>query len=258
MPPSVYGGVAAIEIAETIPGDARACHLELHAGVDASRYGPLAEGLSGLSAQRADSPAAEQLAGTPIVVDTVPLGNEEGSPRLRLQRDVRAFFQGNRFLLEPFVRHVASLVPAGPVLDLYAGVGLFGLALAALGRGPVTLVEGDPIGGADLAANARPLAESVHVHRLSVEDYLRAAGRCAPGTTAIVDPPRTGMSRDALVGLIDAQPSRIVYVSCDVATLARDTRLLLEAGFELGDITGVDLFPNTAHVESVVRFHRAN
>jgi 23S rRNA (uracil1939-C5)-methyltransferase len=64
------------------------------------------------------------------------------------------------------------------------------------------------------------------------------------------------MSKDALAGTIAAAPRRIVYVSCDVATLARDTRTLLDAGYALEQITGIDLFPNTAHVESVALFTR--
>jgi tRNA/tmRNA/rRNA uracil-C5-methylase (TrmA/RlmC/RlmD family) len=64
-----------------------------------------------------------------------------------LRRDVRSFFQGNRFLIEPLVRHLLDAVPDSPVVDLYAGVGLFGLSLAGRGHG-VTLVEGDPVSGA--------------------------------------------------------------------------------------------------------------
>jgi tRNA/tmRNA/rRNA uracil-C5-methylase (TrmA/RlmC/RlmD family) len=69
--------------------------------------------------------------------------------------------------------------------------------------------------------------------------------------TVIVDPPRTGISKDAITHLIRLQPSRLVYISCDVATLARDTRALHDAGYSLADLSGVDLFPNTAHVESI-------
>ena len=64
------------------------------------------------------------------------------------------------------------------------------------------------------------------------------------------------MTREALAGAIGLQPSSIVYVSCDVATFARDTRTLIDAGYELRRLTGLDLFPNTAHVESVALFSR--
>ena len=78
----------------------------------------------------------------------------------------------------------------------------------------------------------------------------------ADAATYIVDPPRTGMSKEAIGGVVDRRPARIVYVSCDIATLARDTRTLLDAGYELGGVTGFDLFPNTALIESVATFAR--
>lgn len=240
-------GLAGVEIGENVAGDQRACHLDLHPGADAAGYAGLAEGLIGLSAGRADRADIERLAGTPVISDTIGA--------LALRRDVRAFFQGNRFLLERLVHHVLALIPAGPVVDLYAGVGLFGLSLAAAGREGVTVVEGDPVSGADLQANAEPFGSRVRVERRSVEAFLASRGRTA-AATVIVDPPRTGLSRDAVTGVIHANPTAIVYVSCDVATLARDARILLDAGYTLGSLTGIDLFPNTAHVETVAVFGR--
>jgi 23S rRNA (uracil1939-C5)-methyltransferase len=75
-------------------------------------------------------------------------------------------------------------------------------------------------------------------------------------SSAIVDPPRTGMTRDALDGAIGLRVPRLVYVSCDVATLARDARLLVDAGYRLRSLDAFDLFPDTAHVESVALFER--
>jgi tRNA/tmRNA/rRNA uracil-C5-methylase (TrmA/RlmC/RlmD family) len=150
---------------------------------------------------------------------------------------------------------VLALVPPGPVVDLYAGVGLFGLSVAATGAADITLVEGDPVSGADLEGNAAPFSDRVYVRRTSVEEWLRALAR-PDVATFIVDPPRTGMSREALTGIIAQKPERVVYVSCDVATLARDVRTFLDAGFELGPLTGFDLFPNTAHVETVAVLDR--
>jgi len=249
-------GLAGIELGETIAGDQRACHLELHAGIDEERFRVLGRGLTGLSAERTDRRGVTLLTGDTTLTDTIrPRDDAATAPTVRLGRDVRAFFQGNRFLLEPLVRHVVSRVPPAPVVDLYAGVGLFGLSCAANGATPVMLVEGDLISGADLQRNAESFGDSVCVERRSVEAFLRSA-RFAPETTVIVDPPRTGMSRDAVHGIIRGGPRRIIYVSCDVATLARDARLIVDAGYELQEVSGMDLFPNTAHVETIALFAR--
>jgi 23S rRNA (uracil1939-C5)-methyltransferase len=243
-------GLISIEIAENMSATERACHLELEPGSDANACAVLAtEAVTGLSAQVLDRRAVETLSGVAAVSDSIGA--------LQLRRDARAFFQGNRFLLEPLVQRVASLVPEGPVVDLYAGVGLFGLWFAATRAGEVTLVEGDAISGHNLEENARPYGDRARVVRTSVEDFL---GRDAAPTdrTFIVDPPRTGMSPDAVRTIVRAKPPRIVYVSCDVATLARDARVLVDADYSLGEISAVDLFPNTAHVETVVVFESMN
>jgi len=261
------GGLVGVEVAENVNGDQRVCHLHLAEGIDATPFSRLADGglLTGLSAERADREGVEQLMGVPHVSDVLTTQGVGVELTVQLRHDVRAFFQGNRFLLEPLVRHVVGLVQPGPVLDLYAGVGLFGLALAASGRDVVTLVEGDPVSGDDLASNAAPFGARVRVDKRSVERYLLEADVSAsgdtPGTTpavhastVIVDPPRTGMSKAALQRLVRARPVHIVYVSCDIATLSRDTRTLLDSGYALDGVTGVDLFPNTAQVETVTSF----
>jgi 23S rRNA (uracil1939-C5)-methyltransferase len=233
-------GLLAIEIAENIPADQRACRLELAEGEKRARYAPVAD----LAIRE--------------VEDLLHVTDGDSGSVLRLQRDVRSFFQGNRFLLVPLVRHVLALVPPGSsVVDLYAGVGLFGLSVAAAGIGWVTAVEGDHVSGADLQRNAEPFGARVTIERRSVELFLgavRQRGRGVTEATFIVDPPRTGISKEALHGIIGAGPARIIYVSCDVATLARDARALIDAGYGLEGLTGIDLFPNTAHVESVALF----
>ena len=91
---------------------------------------------------------------------------------------------------------------------------------------------------------------------MSVEQFLMTRRSGASEETTIIDPPRTGLSRDALAAVIARGPRRLIYVSCDVATLARDARGLLEAGYSLRGLTAFDLFPNTAHVECVAVFDR--
>jgi 23S rRNA (uracil1939-C5)-methyltransferase len=190
------------------------------------------------------------------VTDAIQVG--DGPFRtLGLSRDVRAFFQANRFLVEELVRRVVEHVTPGPVIDLYAGVGLFGLSLATAGFESVTAVEGDTVAGADLIRNAEPFGRRVNAIRRSVETFLASAGaHDFAHATVVVDPPRTGVSKGALTHIVRLQPARITYVSCDVATLARDTRILHDGGYALAHISGIDLFPNTAHVETIAVFTR--
>jgi tRNA/tmRNA/rRNA uracil-C5-methylase (TrmA/RlmC/RlmD family) len=249
-------GLGALEISENIPGRERACHLELVRTADPRKYASISDGLVGLSAERRDRPGVTNLVGTPRVTDSIQV-NDEPARMLSFSRDVRAFFQGNRFLVEELVRRVVGLVPPLPVVDLYAGVGLFGLSLAAAGSTSITAVEGDPIAGSDLARNGRPFGPRVTTIRRSVEAYLAdAKQRDVSQATFIVDPPRTGISKEAMVNIAALQPPLIVYISCDVATLARDVRILLDAGYRLTHLSGIDLFPNTAHVETVATLTR--
>jgi 23S rRNA (uracil1939-C5)-methyltransferase len=188
--------------------------------------------------------------GSPYLTDTLAL-NVDGQPAsLVLRRHVASFFQGNRYLLQPFVETVVSRLPPGRLIDLYAGGGLFGLAFTALGRGNVVAVEGDRQAADDLAHNARAFEARVQTFATAVERYLGSRFDAA-GATLLVDPPRTGLSKDAGAAIAASGAPRIVYVSCDVATLARDARRLVDAGYELDHVEAFDLFPNTAHVETV-------
>jgi 23S rRNA (uracil1939-C5)-methyltransferase len=173
-----------------------------------------------------------------------------------IRRRAPSFFQANRFLAPVLSRRVVALTADGPVVDLYAGVGLFAVCLAASGWREVTAIESDAVSGADLALNARAFTPVLRVARDSVEAFLRRHP-ASPNATFIVDPPRTGMSRAALAGVIAAVPRRIVYVSCDVATLARDARRLLDANYGLTHLEALDLFPNTPHVEAIAVFDRS-
>jgi 23S rRNA (uracil1939-C5)-methyltransferase len=175
---------------------------------------------------------------------------------VQLQHHAEAFFQGNRYLLAPLASRVVSLVPEGPVVDLYAGVGLFAASLAAAGWTSVAAVEGDRASAADLRANASPFGPALTPIEAAVEHYL-ADHPVGPETTIVIDPPRTGMSKEASAAVAGQQASRLVYVSCDVATFARDARRLVDAGYRLAHLEGFDLFPNTAHVEVLACFQRS-
>lgn len=238
--------VAEIELSENVAATERAVHLELVQDADPSRLGTLTriDGLTGVTCAPPDRPRTMELWGSPIVTDRV-----RGAT---LARHARSFFQGNRFLLDALVDHVIGAIDGASLLDLYAGVGLFSVAAAASGKGAVTAVEGDPFSAADLGRNAA--GHDITVAVGAVESFLQRAPRRFD--TVIVDPPRTGMSREATAGVVGLQAASLIYVSCDIATLARDSRLLLDSGYRIASVRAFDLFPNTAHVETVIAFAR--
>ena len=244
-----------LELAENRDATERALYLEVGSARQASRLGGLLDlpGVTGLGVAHNGRPIAAT--GSSRVADQLDLADGDTRAPLRLARHVTGFFQGNRHLLQTLVERVLALIPPGPMTDLYAGVGLFGLAHAALGRGDVIAVEGDRLSIEDLLDNAEPFEGRVRVEPRAVEDAL-GDGAIVGGRTTVVDPPRTGLSRHAIAALTAGRPPRVVYVSCDVATLARDARLLVEAGFAVATVELFDLFPSTAHIETVVSFER--
>jgi 23S rRNA (uracil1939-C5)-methyltransferase len=221
-----------VELTENLDAGQRVVHLDAVPPLERRLAGILV-GIDGLTAP-------------PYVVDTLRVGDST----LTLRRHVLAFFQGNRYLLGDLVAHVVERVPAGgSLVDLYAGVGLFAVAAAVSRGASVTAVEGDPHAAADLQINAARVGGITTITG-AVEGFAGAA------ETAIVDPPRTGVSRAALDTVIGLEAHRLIYVSCDVATLARDARRLVDAGYAIARADAFDLFPNTPHVETVVVFER--
>lgn len=249
------GEVAEVEVSENCAADERAFHLELAPDADPSRLGSLAaiEGVTGVSCGHALNPHVLVLSGSPIIADTISVPLASGPIAVTLSRHAHSFFQGNRFLLADLIGAVVDAVPSGRVLDLYAGVGLFSAALAARGRGDVTAIEGDRTAADDLERNVARAGGTISARHQSVETYL-ATDPPAGIETVVVDPPRTGMSKQALAGALALGAGRMVYVSCDVATLARDARTLVDAGYALTSVRAFDLFPNTAHVETLAVF----
>jgi tRNA/tmRNA/rRNA uracil-C5-methylase (TrmA/RlmC/RlmD family) len=150
---------------------------------------------------------------------------------------------------------VVGFIDAGDdVVDLYAGAGLFSLSAAVARGAHVTAVEGDRFGAGDLFANASAAAGAVHAVHASVETFVER--RHPAPAVVVVDPPRTGMSKEAMAGVVRLQGRTVIYVSCDVATLARDARRLIDAGYQIASVDAFDLFPNTPHVETVVRLEK--
>lgn len=184
----------------------------------------------------------------------------EGDPRvdaqvvgLRFRSHVRSFFQANRFLVEPLVRAVVDLVPAGgTVLDLYAGVGLFALPLAQRAAA-VHGVELNPTAVEDAAGNTRAAGvENVRVRQGDVRAGL-AGWRVETDERIVLDPPRTGAGPDVVGAIAARRPATVVYVSCDPPTLGRDLKAFAGSGYRLASLTAFDLFPDTFHVEAVAQ-----
>jgi tRNA/tmRNA/rRNA uracil-C5-methylase (TrmA/RlmC/RlmD family) len=152
------------------------------------------------------------------------------------------------------VREAAAAGPGDSALDLYAGVGLFAKGLAVDGA-TVTAVETHRGAIADAEANLAGLPAQVVRER--AEGAVRRA--VADGRwydVVVLDPPRSGAGPDLCAQLPQLEPRTIVYVSCDPAALARDTRALLDAGMTLERVTPVDQFAQTAAIEAVAVFRR--
>jgi 23S rRNA (uracil1939-C5)-methyltransferase len=164
-----------------------------------------------------------------------------------------SFFQVNRFLAGELVREVAQQEEGGRlVLDLFAGVGLFSAHLASRFEHLVT-VEANPAAARDLEANMR-VHGTVEVRCAGVEQFLERY-RDKPDLV-VLDPPRAGLTPGAIAQLVRVGPERITYVSCDPPTLARDLAVLHDAGYDLSEVHLFDLFPQTFHMEAVVRLRR--
>lgn len=141
--------------------------------------------------------------------------------------------------------------PGEHLLDLYAGVGLFGGTLGGLlgPGGRVDAVEADPGACEDAAANLVDLPW-VRVHQASVLHHLRRSG-LRRVDLVVLDPPRTGAGREVVERVAALGPRAVCYVACDPAGLARDLAVAAAHGYRLADLRAFDLFPMTHHVECV-------
>lgn len=162
------------------------------------------------------------------------------------------FFQVNRAAARTLLRLIREGLgkyASGHLLDLYCGAGAFTLPLARHAAAVVG-VEEHPAALADAEASAAANdVRNVHFITGPVERVL--AGLDGPFATAVLDPPRRGCHPAALEALLRHAPTRIVYVSCHPATLARDLKALVAGGYRVASVQPVDLFPQTAHIESV-------
>jgi 23S rRNA (uracil1939-C5)-methyltransferase len=214
-------------------GTASALHLNVHPRSNAFVFGDVTRRIAGPERLR------DEVAGASFLV----------SPT--------AFFQTNVDAAEVLVELVRRAVPEGvPVLDLYAGAGLFALPLARAAH-EVVAVEENAVavadGEASRALNRIP-PEQCRWVRGTVESALARLGAF---DTVVLDPPREGCSPAVTQRLFAGRwPSRVVYVSCNPETLARDLAVAAGHGYAVESLQPVDMFPHTPHVETVAVLRR--
>jgi 23S rRNA (uracil1939-C5)-methyltransferase len=166
--------------------------------------------------------------------------------------NAEAFFQINPSLLGPLIDFALAGVSGETALDLYSGVGLFTLPLARYFK-QVLAVEANPMAARFARRNLQEAGlANARVVTATVTDWFRS-GPTVPADFVLLDPPRAGAESAVIKGILDFHPATISYVSCDPATLARDLKKLIAGGYLVEAVLGFDLFPQTHHVETVVR-----
>ena len=188
----------------------------------------------------------------PQVTELVVAGDWSAQFRL----SARGFWQVHPQAAATFVAHLRQELAAQPgerALDLYAGVGLFALALAdAVGpTGAVLAIESDPHAIADAKSNLRARPE-IELRRGKVDRSLKPMLRQGIRTDLVVlDPPRTGAGKSVIKDIAALAPRAIAYVACDPAALARDVAYARNAGYAMRSLRAFDAFPMTHHVECI-------
>lgn len=154
-------------------------------------------------------------------------------------------------------REYAGLTGGETLLDLYCGTGTIGLTMA---RDCKALIGVEIIPQAIENAKKNASLNGITNARFICDDASGAAktlfDECIRPDVVVLDPPRKGCSADVIDTVVNMNPERVVYVSCDPATLARDCRLFEDKGYKVTELCAVDMFPRTVHVESVARLER--
>ena len=167
----------------------------------------------------------------------------------------RSFYQVNRTQTEVLYKkalELAKLTGRETVIDAYCGIGTIGLCAAPLVK-QVIGVERNPAAVKDAAANARrnKIANARFVCADATEWMAAAAGEGLRPDVVFLDPPRAGSTPECIAAVNKMKPRRVVYVSCDPETLARDVAAFTRLGWRAAKFCPVDLFPQTRHVETV-------
>lgn len=200
--------------------------------------------------------AAGDAAETSLYSEEIDLGGAEigltaGGEKYNFAAYV--FFQGNRYLIDKLVEAAIGDTKGNHALDLYSGVGLFTIPLARR-FGKVTAVEDFPPSVAFAEKNiATAGLSNVEMIRKPVGKFLGEKRSGTGPDFVLLDPPRAGTEKQTVLDLIKLRPKIVSYVSCDPSVLARDLRRFLDGGYAIQSITAVDLFPQTHHVETIVR-----
>jgi len=170
--------------------------------------------------------------------------------------NAEAFFQINPSLLGPLIDFALRDASGDTVLDLYCGAGLFTLPLSRRFN-KVIGVETNSAAARFARRNLqRAGLSNARVIAASVTDWFRNTG-LDQVDFVLLDPPRAGAESAVIKGMLDLHPADISYVSCDPATLARDLKKLLAGGYVINSLAAFDLFPQTHHVETVVRLQKS-
>jgi 23S rRNA (uracil1939-C5)-methyltransferase len=194
------------------------------------------------------------------------LMHDAGGFRFRVSH--LSFFQTNRFLIEDLLQTITAGATGDLALDLYSGVGFFTLPLGKTFN-KVISVDANLAATTDLYANAEAAGMAVTSHNEHVEEFLRKTQE--KPDFVVLDPPRAGLGAAAAAALLALGAPEVRYLSCDPSTLARDLAILTGSSkkqaedatlsesairYEIAEIHLFDLFPQTFHIETLVRLRR--
>lgn len=193
--------------------------------------------------------------------DGVPRSSLEGNPIIKeteddviLEREINCFYQANRLLrgaMRETVTRYAELSKDDAFIDGACGVGFFALGLARrAGSGIGYDIDRKSIGWARNNARKNGI-ENIKFETSDLGNIGSAGGEF---NAIVVDPPRTGLSKNARRGIIALHPSRIVYVSCNPSTFARDAADFAATGYTFAELSFIDMFPGTMHIEMIGLF----
>ena len=227
------------------------------------RAGANEELMLALESNYPTAPELEIEAGISVVhifeESSVVIAGEDHLSMHVLDRDFRvsaaSFFQVNTGMTEKLINHLLAhltILPTTNLLDVYSGVGLFSAFLAPKCK-RIVAVESATSACDDFIFNLDEF-DNVDLYEGRAEEVITHLD--IKPDIVLVDPPRAGLDRGALDGIVRLNPRTVAYVSCDPSTLARDAGRLINGGYHLMDVTPFDLFPQTHHLESISIFEK--